>query len=98
MMTRQWLCTARQVYVAVHDGASTRACRVHLAKGARARLDEDAVASRMVLRALAAGCGLDASARALDLGLRDPEHHNGAADGDAATPAFEQLQAWAPDR
>lgn len=90
--------------MAVHDGASTRACRVHLVKGARARLDEDAVASRMVLRALAAGCGLDASARALDLGLRDPEHQNGAADGDAAgdgdaaAPAFEQLQAWAPDR
>ncbi|BDA48658.1 hypothetical protein COCOBI_12-3390 [Coccomyxa sp. Obi] len=81
-----------KVYVAVHDGASTRACRVHLAKGARARLDEDAVASRMLLRALASGCGLDAPAQALDLGLRTPELQNGAADGAAATPAFEQLQ------
>lgn len=88
---------AVQVYVAVHDGVTSRACRVHLSKGARSRLEEDAVASRLVLRALASGCGLDAAAQSLDLGLLRTEQQNGAADGAAAGPTFEQLQACALD-
>ncbi|KAK9917941.1 hypothetical protein WJX75_009936 [Coccomyxa subellipsoidea] len=81
-----------KVYVAVHDGASSRACRVHLSKGARSRLDEDAVASRLVLRALASGCGLDAAAQDLDLGLIRTERQNGVCDGDATSASLEQLQ------
>lgn len=92
-----------QVYVAVHNGAATRACRVHLAKGARSRLEEDAVASRLVLRGLAASCGLDVAARALDTGLLSAERlQNGAATAAASHPATvaasptpEQLQARA---
>ena len=47
-----------QVCIATHDGAATQAFSVRLSKGARERIAEDAVASRLVLRALAEGCGL----------------------------------------
>ena len=44
------LASARmQVYVAIHDGHRTKALRIHLQKGTRNRLQEDDVASRLVL-------------------------------------------------
>jgi hypothetical protein len=71
-------------------------------QGARRRLSEDAVASRVVLRALAEGCGCVAAARKLDLdlcpappnGVR-PAPDRGSLDGSAASASFEHLQACA---
>lgn len=94
--------------MAVHDGLSTRACRIHLTKGARDRVEEDAVASRLVLRGLAQACGLPRQAQSLSLGLHvaggggggaAAAQQNGVADGVGTTgssayasTSFEQLQ------
>lgn len=43
--------------MAVHDGLSTRVWSLALRKGARERMGEDAVASRLALHALASACG-----------------------------------------
>lgn len=48
-----------QVCVATHDGHTTRAYSLRLTKGARDRIQEDVVASRLVIKALAVGCGLE---------------------------------------
>ena len=72
-----------------------------LAQGTRRRLGEDAVASRVVLRALARGCGCGEAAAKLDLGLTDaaavangthPGPDRGSLDGSPASASFEHLQ------
>ncbi|CAK0738768.1 hypothetical protein CVIRNUC_001090 [Coccomyxa viridis] len=86
-----------KVYVAIHDGHRTKALRIHLQKGTRNRLQEDDVASRLVLRSLAEGCGLEEAARSLSLGLRQETGAvvNGFAPResmDGAAPQYERLQ------
>jgi hypothetical protein len=57
-----------RAYVAVAGGAEgTRTYALHLEKGARDRAGEEDVVSRLVLRALAAASGVDASGLALPL-------------------------------
>lgn len=57
-----------QAFVAAHTGSSTRTYSLQLAKGNRDRLGEDAVASKLLLNAVAAACGL-AQTSHVDLGL-----------------------------
>ena len=73
-----------------------------LPQGMRRRLGEDAVASRVVLRALARGCGCGEAATKLDLGLADaasaaanggPDH--GSLNGGAASAGLEHMQVAA---
>ncbi|KAK9815499.1 hypothetical protein WJX72_004708 [[Myrmecia] bisecta] len=66
-----------KVYAAIHSGAATTFYSLTLEKGARNRLQEDAVASRLLIRAIADGCHLP-EGRSLDLALR--EQAGGAAD------------------
>ena len=49
---------ALQAYVSAHTGRKTLSYSLKLEKGKRDRLGEDAVASRMLLNALAAASGL----------------------------------------
>ena len=58
-----------KVCVATHDGQTTRAYTLRLEKGARDRQSEDAVASRLLLKALGVGCGLHDKVEKLDLCL-----------------------------
>jgi len=59
-----------QVCVAAHDGLRVRTWDLELAKGARGRPGEEAVAAALALRALAAACGVPADVReAAPLGL-----------------------------
>lgn len=65
--------------MAAHDGLQIHSWGLRLAKGARDRLGEDAVASRLALLALAQACGVapDAAtspAAALDLLPAEVEH------------------------
>ena len=66
------MCT--QAFVAAHTGTSTHTYSLQLAKGKRDRLGEDAVASKLLLNAVAAACGLKESSR-LDLGLLPDSEH-----------------------
>jgi len=59
-----------KVCVATHDGHTTRAYSLRLTKGARDRIQEDVVASRLVIKALAVGCGLEQQVSELDLRLQ----------------------------
>ncbi len=75
--------------VAAHDGLRVRTWDLELAKGARGRPGEEAVAAALALRALAAACGVPADVReAAPLGLL-PE----AAGADAGA---ERVQARLP--
>ena len=76
-------CTL-QVYAAVHSGQATRLYALKLEKGAHDRLAEDGVASRVVIRAIAEGCGLQ-DGEQLSLGLRETA-------GDGAAGEVEHLQ------
>ncbi len=78
-----------QVCVAAHDGLRVRTWALDLAKGARDRAGEEAVAAALALRALAAACGVPADVReAAPLGLLP-----GAAGADAGA---ERVQARLP--
>ena len=63
-----------QAFVAAHTGTTTRTYSLQLAKGKRDRLGEDAVASKLMLNALAAACGMPESNHA-DLGLLPDSEH-----------------------
>ena len=63
-----------QAFVATHTGSTTRSYSLQLTKGKRSRLEEDAVASKLLLKALASACSVPEAAD-LDLGLvPDSEH------------------------
>ena len=53
-----------QAFVAAHTGTTTRTYSLQLAKGKRDRLGEDGVASKLMLSAVAAACGLPESSHA----------------------------------
>ena len=63
-----------QAFVAAHTGTTTRTYSLQLAKGKRDRLGEDAVASKLMLKALAAACGIPEGSHA-DLGLLPDSEH-----------------------
>ena len=69
-----------QVCIATHDGHTTKAYNLRLSKGSRDRISEDAVASRLMLRALAEGCGLQHQAK-LDLQLLPSANGTAPSDG-----------------
>ena len=56
--------------IATHNGEGTQAYSLRLTKGARDRIQEDAVASRLLIKALAEGCGLKKQLNGLDLRLQ----------------------------
>ena len=64
-----------QVCIATHNGCETQAYSLRLSKGARNRVDEDTVASRLLVKALAEGCGLGKHIQALDLNLKPEDSH-----------------------
>ena len=63
-----------QAFVAAHTGSSTRTYSLQLAKGNRDRLGEDAVASKLLLNAVAAACGFTQTSQ-VDLGLLPDSEH-----------------------
>ena len=63
-----------QAFVAAHTGTTTRTYSLQLAKGERDRLGEDGVASKLMLNAVAAACGLPESSHAAMGLLPDSEH------------------------
>ena len=63
-----------QAFVAAHTGSMTRTYSLQLAKGKRDRVAEDAVASKLLLNAVAAACGLPQSSH-VDLGLSPDSEH-----------------------
>lgn len=63
-----------KAFVATHTGQVTHSYSLQLAKGKRDRLGEDAVASKLLLNALAAACNLPKSAH-LDVGLLSDSEH-----------------------
>ena len=62
-----------QAFIATHTGSTTRSYSLQLTKGERSRLEEDVVASKLLLKALGAACSLPQAA-SLDLGLLQSEH------------------------
>eukprot|EP00891_Asterochloris_glomerata_P005367 jgi/Astpho2/5367/fgenesh1_pg.00075_%23_41_t len=67
------LLRGMQAFVATHNGLVTCTFSITLAKGVRGRLEEDTVASKLLVNATAQACGLGRTANA-DLGLRQSEH------------------------
>lgn len=63
-----------QAFIATHTGQVTHSYSLQLAKGKRDRLGEDAVASKLLLNALAAACNLPKSAH-LNVGLLSDSEH-----------------------
>ena len=57
-----------QAFVATHSGSVTNSYSLQLDKGKRSRLEEDAVASKLLLQAFGKACKLPDSS-SLDLGL-----------------------------
>lgn len=57
-----------QAFIATHSGAVTKSYSLQLDKGKRSRLEEDAVASKLLLQAFGKACKLPDSS-SLDLGL-----------------------------
>lgn len=67
-------CYILQAFVATHTGSMTRSYSLQLTKGKRSRLEEDAVASKLLLKALASACTVPEAA-GLDLGLLPDSEH-----------------------
>lgn len=63
-----------QAFIAAHTGSTTTSYSLQLVKGKRSRLEEDAVASKLLLKALGAACSLPQAAD-LDLGLLPDSEH-----------------------
>jgi len=63
-----------QAFIATHTGSVTRSYSLQLTKGKRDRLGEDAVASKLLLNALATACKLPSDAL-IDNGLLAGSEH-----------------------
>lgn len=63
-----------QAFVAAHTGTATHTYSLQLAKGKRDRLGEDAVASKLMLNAVAAACGMPTASHADIALLPNTEH------------------------
>ena len=63
-----------QAFIATHTGSVTRSYSLQLTKGKRDRLGEDAVASKLLLNALATACNLPEDAQ-VDIGLLAESEH-----------------------
>lgn len=63
-----------QAFVAAHTGITTHTYSLQLTKGKRDRLGEDAVASKLMLNALAAACGMPTDSHT-DIGLLPDSEH-----------------------
>ncbi len=69
-----WHCLLLQAFIATHTGSVTRSYSLQLTKGKRDRLGEDAVASKLLLNALATVCSLPQSSH-VDIGLLPDSEH-----------------------
>ncbi|KAL3139080.1 hypothetical protein ABBQ32_005876 [Trebouxia sp. C0010 RCD-2024] len=63
-----------KAFVAAHTGITTHTYSLQLTKGKRDRLGEDAVASKLMLNALAAACGMPTDSHT-DIGLLPDSEH-----------------------
>ena len=85
-----------QVCIATHNGGETKAYSLRLTKGARGRIQEDAVASRLLVKALAEGCGLPEQINELDLRLQPsaPEAASSAGPTERIQVDYERLRLF----
>lgn len=63
-----------QAFIATHTGSVTHSYSLQLTKGKRDRLGEDAVASKLLLNALATACNLPEDAQ-VNIGLLAESEH-----------------------